>query len=160
MLWRQKRTQLPILKIDFAMENKTQKQQTKHLETEVSFSNLDLNTAREKPPSLSVFVEIFVWCTRLLRRAEPYSQLPFLLYYLRAIYNNSWKSLLKAGIHRYHTLFQEYFNADRYKITRDLQESTESFLQFSTSLSANSLPVHKKLLRQNKSTLVPEETEF
>ena len=42
------------------MENKTQKQQTKHLETEVSFSNLDLNTAREKPPSLSVFVEIFV----------------------------------------------------------------------------------------------------
>ena len=60
MLWRQKRTQLPILKIDFAMENKTQKQQTKHLETEVSFSNLDLNTAREKPPSLSVFVQIFV----------------------------------------------------------------------------------------------------
>ena len=129
MLWRQKRTQLPILKLISPWKTK-KKQQTKHLETEVSFSNLDLNTAREKPPSLSVFVKIFVWCTRLLRRAEAYSQLPFLLYYLRAIYNNSWKSLLKAGIHRYHTLFQEYFNADRYKITRDLQESTESFYSF------------------------------
>ena len=130
MLWRQKRTQLPILKLISPWKTKKKQQQTKHLETEVSFSNLDLNTAREKPPSLSVFVKIFVWCTRLLRRAEPCSQLPFLLYYLRAIYNNSWKSLLKAGIHRYQTLFQEYFNADRYKITRDLQESTESFHSF------------------------------
>ena len=49
--------------IDFAVENKTQTQQTKHSLTGSFCSNLDLNTAGEKP-SLSVFVKIFVWCTR------------------------------------------------------------------------------------------------
>ena len=59
MLWQQKRTELPILDIDFAIENKAQTQQTKHSVTKVFCSNLDLNTAGEKP-SLSLFVEIFV----------------------------------------------------------------------------------------------------
>ena len=59
MLWQQKQTQLAILTIDFALENKTQTQQTKYSVTENFYSNLDLNTAVEKP-SLSVFVEISV----------------------------------------------------------------------------------------------------
>ena len=37
MLWQQKRTQLPILNIDFFTENKTQTQQTKHAVTGVYF---------------------------------------------------------------------------------------------------------------------------
>ena len=49
MLCQQKRTQLPILNIDIAIENKTQTQQTKHSVTGVFCSDLDLNTAREKP---------------------------------------------------------------------------------------------------------------
>ena len=59
MLWQQKRTQLFILMIDFAIENKTQTQQAKHLVTGIFCSNLDLNTAGEKL-SMSVIVEIFV----------------------------------------------------------------------------------------------------
>ena len=59
MLWQQKRKQLFILMIDFAIENKTQTQQVKHSVTGVFCCNLDLNTAGEKP-SLSVIVEIFV----------------------------------------------------------------------------------------------------
>ena len=50
---------LPILNIDFAVENKTQTQQTKYLVTGIFCSSLDLKTAGEKP-LLSVFVEIFV----------------------------------------------------------------------------------------------------
>ena len=46
MLCQQKRTQLPILNIDFVIENKTQ---TKHSVTGDFCSNLDLNTALEKP---------------------------------------------------------------------------------------------------------------
>ena len=57
MLWQQKRTQLFILMIDFAVESKTQ--QAKHSVTGIFCCNLDLNTAGEKP-SLSVIVEIFV----------------------------------------------------------------------------------------------------
>ena len=45
MFWQQKRTQLPILNIDFARENKTQTQQTEHSEKGIFNSNLDLNTA-------------------------------------------------------------------------------------------------------------------
>ena len=45
--------------IDFAIENKTQTQQAKHLVTGIFCSNLDLNTAGEKL-SMSVIVEIFV----------------------------------------------------------------------------------------------------
>ena len=63
MLWQQKRTELPILDIDFAIENKAQAQQTKRSVTGVFCSNLDLNTTGEKP-SLSLFVEIFVWCSQ------------------------------------------------------------------------------------------------
>ena len=59
MLWQQKRTQLLILKIVFAMENKRQTQQAKHSVTGVFCSNLDLNTVGEKP-SLLIFIEIFV----------------------------------------------------------------------------------------------------
>ena len=59
MLWQQKRKQLFILMIDFAIENKTQTQQAKHSVTGIFCCNLDLNTAGEKP-SLSVIVEIFV----------------------------------------------------------------------------------------------------
>ena len=59
MLWQQKQTQLAILTIDFALENKTQTQQTKYSVTEIFYSKNDLNTAVEKP-SLSVFVEISV----------------------------------------------------------------------------------------------------
>lgn len=59
MLWQQKQTQLAILTIDFALENKTQTQQTKYSVTEIFYSNLDLNTAVEKL-SLSVFVKISV----------------------------------------------------------------------------------------------------
>ena len=50
---------LPILNIDFAVENKTQTQQTNYSVTRVFCSSLDLKTAGEKA-SLSVFVEIFV----------------------------------------------------------------------------------------------------
>ena len=56
----------------------------------------------------------------LLRGAEPYSQLPFLPYYLSTTHHNSQQSLLKVGIHLYYILFQEHFNADRYKITKDV----------------------------------------
>ena len=89
MLWQQKRTQLPILNIDFPIENKTQTRWTKHSVTGVFCSNLALNSTGEKP-SLSVFVEIFVRMHAvLLRRGEPYSQLPFLLYHLSTMYYNS-----------------------------------------------------------------------
>ena len=50
---------LLFLNIDFAIENKTQTQQTKYSITGGFCSSLDLKTAGEKPP-LSVFVEIFV----------------------------------------------------------------------------------------------------
>ena len=59
MLCKQKRTQIPIITIDFAVENKTRRQLTNHSVAGVLCSNLDLNTAGEKP-SLSVLVEIFV----------------------------------------------------------------------------------------------------
>ena len=59
MFWQQKRTQLFILMIDFAVESKTQTQQAKHSEKGIFCCNLDLNTAGEKP-SLSVIVEIFL----------------------------------------------------------------------------------------------------
>ena len=59
MLWQQKRKQLFILMIDFAVESKTQTQQAKHSVTGIFCCNLDLNTAGEKL-SMSVFVEIFV----------------------------------------------------------------------------------------------------
>ena len=55
MLWQQKRTQLPTLNIDFAMENKAQKQQTNIQEQEFFV----IIYAGERP-SLSVFVEISV----------------------------------------------------------------------------------------------------
>ena len=45
---KQKRTQFPILEIDFAIENKTQMQQTKHSVTGIFCFNLDLKTAGEK----------------------------------------------------------------------------------------------------------------
>ena len=51
ILWQQKRTQLPIFNIDFAKENKTQRQQTKYSVAGIFCSNLDLNTAGEKPSS-------------------------------------------------------------------------------------------------------------
>ena len=47
----QKRTQLPIFNIDFAKENKTQRQQTKYSVAGIFCSYLDLNTAGEKPSS-------------------------------------------------------------------------------------------------------------
>ena len=65
MVCKQKRTQLPIITIDFAVENKTRRQLTNHSVTGVLCSNLDLNTAGEKP-SLSVLVEILV-CTQLMQ---------------------------------------------------------------------------------------------
>ena len=50
---KQKRTQFPTLETDFAIENKTQTQQTKHSVTfsnsGIFCSNLDLKTAGEKP---------------------------------------------------------------------------------------------------------------
>ena len=46
---KQKRTQFPILETDFAIENKTQTQQTEHSVTGIFCSNLDLKTAGEKP---------------------------------------------------------------------------------------------------------------
>ena len=60
MLWQQKRTQLPIPKIVFGVENKTKRQRAKDSVTGIFCSNLDLNmyTVGEKP-SLLVFVEIF-----------------------------------------------------------------------------------------------------
>ena len=54
-LWQQKRTQFPIVKMDFAKEKKKQTQRTKHSVTGDFYFDLDLNTAGEKP-SLSVFV--------------------------------------------------------------------------------------------------------
>ena len=48
MLCQQKGTQLPILNIDFAIENKTQTKQTKHSVTGDFCSNLDLNTAHDQ----------------------------------------------------------------------------------------------------------------
>ena len=48
MLRQQKRAQLPILNIDFAIENKTQTQQIKHSVLGIFCSNLYLNTAGKK----------------------------------------------------------------------------------------------------------------
>ena len=105
MLCQQKRTQLPILNIDFAIENKTQTKQTKHSVTGDFCSNLDLNTAHDQNRlSQSLWRSSFE--AVLLRRAESSLQLPFLLYYLSTMYQNSWQSLLKVGIHRYLTLFK------------------------------------------------------
>ena len=52
-----------ILIIAFAIEKKTKTQQNKYSVVGVFWSRLDLKTAGDKP-LLSVFVEIFVWCTR------------------------------------------------------------------------------------------------
>ena len=68
MLCKQKRTQLPIITIDFAVENKTRRQLTNHSVTGALCSNLDQNTAGEKP-SFSVLVEIFVG-TQLMQLVE------------------------------------------------------------------------------------------
>ena len=59
MLWQPKQTQLPILNVDFAIEEKKQTKQTKHSVTGIFCSSLELNTAGEKL-SLSIFVEILV----------------------------------------------------------------------------------------------------
>ena len=59
MLWQQKRKQLFIIMIDFAIENTTQTQQAKHSVTGIFCCNLDLNNTGEKL-SMSVLVEIFV----------------------------------------------------------------------------------------------------
>ena len=74
MLCKQKRTQLPIITIDFVVENKTRRQLTNHSVTGVLCSNLDLNTAGEKP-SLSVLVEIFVGTQLMQLVKKNYSDL-------------------------------------------------------------------------------------
>ena len=126
------------------MENKTQKQQTKHLETEVSFSNLDLNTAREKPPSLSVFVEIFVWFTRFsfvgLNRTRNFH-----------FFFTTWE-LAEGRYTSLSDIVSRVFQRWKIQNYKRFARVNGEFSQFSTSSSANSL--------QNKSTLVPEETEF
>ena len=59
ILWQQKQTQLPILNICFAKENKTKTQQTKYL-----VMGILSWTPQARNRLLSVFVEIFVWCAR------------------------------------------------------------------------------------------------
>ena len=65
---------IPILDIDFPIENKKQTQQTKHAVTGVFHHNLDLNTASEKP-SVTLRRNLRFIHAVLLRRAEPYFQL-------------------------------------------------------------------------------------
>ena len=64
---------IPILDIDFPIENKKQTQQTKHAVTGVFHHNLDLNTASEKP-SVTLRRNLRFMHAVLLRRAEPYFQ--------------------------------------------------------------------------------------
>ena len=65
---------IPILDIDFPVENKKQTQQTKHAVTGVFHHNLDLNTASEKP-SVTLRRNLRFIHAVLLRRVEPYLQL-------------------------------------------------------------------------------------
>ena len=65
---------IPILDIDFPIENKKQTLQTKHAVTGVFHHNLDLNTASEKP-SVTLRRNLRFIHAVLLRRAEPYLQL-------------------------------------------------------------------------------------
>ena len=129
MLCQQKRTQLPILNIDFAIENKRQTKQTKHSVTGDFCSNLDLNTAHDQN-RLSQSAQKSSFDAVLRGRTESSSQLSSLLHYLSTRYQNS------RYVGRYTSLsgiIQEYFNADRYKITRDVRDlstSTESFHRF------------------------------
>ena len=65
---------IPILDIDFPVENKKKTQQTKHAVTGVFHHNLNLNTASEKP-SVTLRRNLRFIHAVLLRRAEPYLQL-------------------------------------------------------------------------------------
>ena len=65
---------IPILDIDFPIENKKQTQQTKRAVTGVFNHNLDLNTASEKP-SVTLRRNLRFIHAVLLRRVEPYFQL-------------------------------------------------------------------------------------
>ena len=65
---------IPILDIDFPVENKKQTQQSKHAVTGVFHHNLDLNTASEKPSDTLRRNLRFIHAV-LLRRVEPYLQL-------------------------------------------------------------------------------------
>ena len=158
MLLQQKRTQLP------SIEYKTQTQQTKHSVAGVFCSNLELDTAGERP-CLSVFVEIFVWCTRFsFVGLKPYSQLPFLFYYLSTMCHN-FSVELAEGKYTYTLLsniisrvFQNWQLQNYKRNERFIRVNWVS--QFPTSSLANSLPVYGTLLRQNKSTLKPEKIEF
>ena len=110
-------------------------------------SNLDLNTAGEKPSS-SVFVEILVWCTRF----------PFASW---TVHSTSISSLLlnydvsKISVESAegrNTSLSDYFKSISTLTNTKLQEMKEicKFSQFSTSSPANSLPVYRTLLRQNE----------
>ena len=60
------------------------------------------------------------------------------------MYHNSQWSLLKVSIHRYWTSFKEYFNADRYKITRDMRDflvSTHHFVTGPQHLNFSSIVI-------------------
>ena len=90
MLCGQERRQLLILNIDFVIENKTQTQQTKHSTTGIFCSNLDLNTAGGRETVVVTLCRNFrLMHAFLLCRVGPYSQLPFLIYYLITMYYNS-----------------------------------------------------------------------
>ena len=123
MLWQQKRTQLPILNIDFAIENKTRTKQTKHSVTGAFVLILTwtpCSQARNRP--CQCFLKSSFRCARFsfvgLNRTRNFHF--FFTTWVRCITTHgraciTRKSLLKVGIHRYRTLFQEYFNADWYQ---------------------------------------------
>ena len=79
MLCKKKRTQLPIITIDFAVEKKkTLRQLTNYTVTIVLCFNLDLNTADEKL-SLSFLVEIFVGTQLMQLVKKKYSHIFYVL---------------------------------------------------------------------------------
>ena len=70
MLWQQEWTQLPILNIDFSIENKTQTQQTKHSVTGIFFSNLGQSSSKSSFDAYgSAFATFWVRCITTLGRA-------------------------------------------------------------------------------------------
>ena len=118
-------------------------------------SNLDLNTAGEKPSS-SVFVEILVWCTRF-----PFASWTVHSTFISSLLLNYDVSKISVeSAEGRNTSLSDYFKSISTLTNTKLQEMKEicKFSQFSTSSPANSLPVYRTL--DKMSTLRPEKTEI
>ena len=125
-------------------KTKTQTQKTKHSVTRIFCSNLDRNTAGEKP-SFSVFVGIFIWCARFsfvgLNRTRNFHF--FFTTCVRCITTLGkacWRQIDIATGH-YSSVFQRWLKQNYKRCERFVSVNWE-FLQFCTSSPAYSLLVY------------------